>query len=372
MGTPPPTGVERHQNGSGSDASLPNPISNSANQPQETPYPPDQGDHPRPSSHISSEQPDQEPDNNNSQDNNINNFTPNSPEHGNNNLHDNPELQPDEVPVPDESSDELLCDLLVSVDDADKNVIGPDDKDVVWRAELEFSKDQLNAVCHQSHQPSEEELLFLATASKKQRTEVKLSTLDSAEKKELELAKAKEVNNWLQTGTVARMFRHELSPEQVLRCRWLYVWKPVTKPADQKANGGKSRVAKARLIVLEYQDPQLDSIPRDSPTLGRTSKMLIAQAIASMHWTLMSFDNKAAFLQGRTRENRVIAIEPVPEMVAAMDLKPNEVCRLVKSAYGLIDAPFLWFSQLDRTLRSLNFIPLPFDPCLYLYYHDQS
>ena len=100
--------------------------------------------------------------------------------------------------------------------------------------------------------------------------------------------------------------------------------------------------------------------------------MLIAQAIASMHWTLMSFDNKAAFLQGRTRENRVIAIEPVPEMVAAMDLKPNEVCRLVKSAYGLIDAPFLWFSQLDRTLRSLNFIPLPFGPCLYLYYHDQS
>ena len=109
-------------------------------------------------------------------------------------------------------------------------------------AELEFSRDQLNAVCHVSQQPSEEELVFLATASKKQRTEVKLSTLDSAEKKEFELAKTKEVNNWLQTGTVARMFRHELSPEQVLRCRWLYVWKPVTEPADQKANGGKSRV----------------------------------------------------------------------------------------------------------------------------------
>ena len=168
------------------------------------------------------------------------------------------------------------------------------------------------------------------------------------------------------------MFRHELSPEQVLRCRWLYVWKPVTEPADQKANGGKSRIAKARCIVLGYQGPQLDTIPRDSPTLGRTSKMLIAQVIASMHWTLMSFDIKPAFLQGRTQENRVIAIEPVPEMVAAMDLKPNEVCRLVKSAYGLIDAPFLWFTELDKTLRSLNFIPSPFDPCLYLYYHDES
>ena len=84
--------------------------------------------------------------------------------------------------------------------------------------------------------------------------------------------------------------------------------------------------------MLGYMDPQLDTIPRDSPTLGRTSKMLIAQVIASMQWTLMSFDIKAAFLQGKTQEDRVIAVEPVPEMVKAMNLKPNEVCKLVKSA----------------------------------------
>ena len=65
------------------------------------------------------------------------------------------------------------------------------------------------------------------------------------------------------------MFRHELSPSQILRCRWLYVWKPLTEIADQKANGGKMRKAKARLVVLGFQDPQLDTIPRDSPTLGR-------------------------------------------------------------------------------------------------------
>ena len=80
----------------------------------------------------------------------------------------------------------------------------------------------------------------------------------------------------------------------------------------------------------------------------------------------MSFDIKAAFLQGRTQEGREIAIEPVPEMVKAMDLKSSEVCKLIKLAYGLIDAPFLWFTELNNTLRSLNFIPSPFDPCLYL------
>ena len=89
-----------------------------------------------------------------------------------------------------------------------------------------------------------------------------------------------------------------------------------------------------------------------------------------MGWNLMSFDIKAAFLQGKTQEGRVIAVEPVPEMVSAMNLEPNEVCRLVKSAYGLIDAPFLWFTELDKTLRSLNFIPSPFDPCLYLLHKE--
>ena len=68
----------------------------------------------------------------------------------------------------------------------------------------------------------------------------------------------------------------------------------------------------------------------------------------------------------------MIAIDPVPEMSKAMGLKQNEVCRLVKSAYGLIDAPFLWFTELDKTLRSLNFVPSPFDPCLYLLYKEQS
>ena len=366
-----------HQNqNAGVDASLPNSQLDANSRNPEMPATTDHSDHQRSASNISSEQPDQEPDNN---PNNVpesptdNTHHENSPEsHNPDQVPDNSQLQPYEIPVPNHADDELLCDLLVCMEEASDGLIGPDGDNTVWRAELEFSESQLRAICQSASQPTEEEFLFLATASKKQRTEVKLCTLDAAERQEFEQAKAKEVNNWLQTGTVARMFRHELSPEQVLRCRWLYVWKPITEPTEQKSNGGKSRTAKARLIVLGYQDPQLDTIPRDSPTLGRTSKMLIAQVIASMHWTLMSFDIKAAFLQGRTQEDRVIAIEPVPEMVSAMDLKPNEVCRLVKSAYGLIDAPFLWYSELDRTLRSLNFIPSPFDPCLYLYYHDKT
>ena len=100
--------------------------------------------------------------------------------------------------------------------------------------------------------------------------------------------------------------------------------------------------------------------------MSRQSRMLILQLIASMQWDLFSFDVKAAFLQGSTQEGRTIAIEPTPELRKAMNLKENEVCQLAKSAYGLVDASFLWFKELDRTLRKLSFIPSPFDPTVYL------
>ena len=53
-----------------------------------------------------------------------------------------------------------------------------------------------------------------------------------------------------------------------------------------------------------------------------------------------------------------------------MNLKPGEVCKLEKSAYGLIDAPYLWHRELDRTLKELNFVPAPFDPCAYILYQS--
>ena len=193
--------------------------------------------HQRTISNASSDQPDQEPDNVNTP----HAHNPNSNNHINNS--NNPttqELEPHEVPIPDDSSDELLCDLLTCMDDDDPNEnLCPKGDTNVWRAELEFSKDQLESACQSHTCPTEEEFLFLATNTKKQRTEVKLSSLTPEERLEFESAKAKEVQNWLQTGTVEKMFRHELSPSQILRCRWLYVWKPLTEIADQQDHGGK-------------------------------------------------------------------------------------------------------------------------------------
>jgi hypothetical protein len=119
----------------------------------------------------------------------------------------------------------------------------------------------------------------------------------------------------------------------------LLVWKDrgedSKKPESTIEKSGsklQTHKPKARLVVLGYLDPNLTEVPRDSPTLGRQSKMLLLQLIVSHGWSLGSFDIKAAFLQGKPQDNRVMGLEPVPELAAAMKLQPQEVCKLDKSA----------------------------------------
>jgi hypothetical protein len=38
-------------------------------------------------------------------------------------------------------------------------------------------------------------------------------------------------------------------------------------------------------------------------------------------------------------------MEPPEEMRQKMKLKPDEIVRLLKGAYGRVDAPFLWFQE---------------------------
>ncbi len=124
--------------------------------------------------------------------------------------------------------------------------------------------------------------------------------------------------------------------------------------------------AKARLVILGFEDPQIDTLARDSPTLGRDSRMLLLQYAASSRWQIRSFDVQTAFLRGSRTDGRILGMEPPPEMRYMMKLKPWECCELQKSAYGLVNAPLLWYEELKGTLISLGFIVSPMDPCLFV------
>ena len=275
---------------------------------------------------------------------------------------------PEEIPIPDDTDDDLICEGLYC-QDVDNNVLEEFEQNIGWRCELFVTDDDVQQ-WKESDRP--EELAFLISASKRQRSEIRLSELSSSERAEFQRAKDAEVTNWLNTGTVQRMFRSQIAPEQVLRCRWVLTWKPIEESDRDPQNPSKTQKAKARLVVLGYLDPKITEIPRDSPTLNRHSKMLLLQLIASKSWTLRSFDVKAAFLQGRPQSDRILGLEPVPELATKMNLRPDEICRLAKSAYGLIDAPFLWFQALKDQLLLLGFEQSPFCPCTFILRHQKT
>ena len=48
-----------------------------------------------------------------------------------------------------------------------------------------------------------------------------------------------------------------------------------------------------------------------------------------------------------------------------MGLSDDQVCELLKSAYGLVNAPYLWYQELKESLLALGFQMSPLDPCLF-------
>ena len=288
--------------------------------------------------------------------------------------------QPDQEPEalsreitqsPDESTPQSPtdpADSFLTCSEEECALASSDDHPLAWRCEYDLSIP--NEYAKESPNPMEAWIL-LATNAKKQRTEVRLSELTPSEKEEFRAAKQAEVNNWIKTETLSVIMRDQIPADQILRCRWILTWKPLDV-ADGGADSQNSKQckAKARIVVLGYLDPHLEEIPRDSPTLGRSSRMVILQTIASHGWQLQSFDIKAAFLQGQPQKDRLILIDPVSELRDALNMKSNEIAKLQKGAYGLIDAPYLWYCALVQELTRLGMESCPFDPCVFVLRED--
>ena len=151
-----------------------------------------------------------------------------------------------QVPVPESSDDEFICQGLYS-QDVEPTLFVQDNFDhLSWRIEIEIGDKEI-AEWRGEEDPSD--MLFLATAAKRQRSEVKLAHLNSQEYAEFQVAKKAEIMNWLKTDTVCKMLRNQLSPEEVLRCRWVLTWKPIEE-SDRDPKNPKDKKAKARLVIL--------------------------------------------------------------------------------------------------------------------------
>ena len=261
------------------------------------------------------------------------------------------EPQPFEVPVPEWGSDGSGDDALFGDDICVEPVSG------VWEVllnDFDWDTQVAQAFCEE---PGMFEQIWLTTGEKRKRVEVNYRGLSASDRSLFDAAKQKEVKAWLDHGTVKKVTKGSLSPEQVMRCRWILTWKP-------PAAGCSERRAKARLVVLGFEDPGIQGIPNDAPTLSKDGRQLLLQQVSSRKWRLVNFDISTAFLKGEG-DGRSLGIHAPPELQKGLEMEEGDQCALTGGAYGRIDAPYLWYQAFRATLEELGFIACPLDGCLF-------
>ena len=126
----------------------------------------------------------------------------------------------------------------------------------------------------------------------------------------------------------------------------------------QTEDGGMK--TKARLVARGYEE-QLKA-RKDSPTCMTISTRMAISIISAIGWILNSMDVYAAFLQGK-KINRYVYITP-PKEAGQMGC----LWKLIKTVYGLCDAPRNWYMTLRLFLEEKGMVVSKYDPALFFKY----
>lgn len=135
------------------------------------------------------------------------------------------------------------------------------------------------------------------------------------------------------------------------------------KSADQD-DGSVKWTAKARLVLRGFEDPYVLTLDKAAPTASRLARQTLLALAEWLSWTIYCGDVRAAFLSGKNFTRELIVKLPA-DCAALLGVPPPCYMRMLKSAYGLSDAPLLWYEEADRRLKKGNWKRHALDKCGY-------
>ena len=188
--------------------------------------------------------------------------------------------------------------------------------------------------------------------------------LSPEEKKMFDEAKDKALMVWIENAAWKAVDAKEAAEGEVVPARFLQRWKKTSE--GQKAN--------ARVIIqgFKHKDVLEQQLETESPTLSRVGRMLIYTMTVHMRWKLFSADVKSAFMQADSIDEVTrIFVKPTSDMrrrlERLMGLKPHQILKATKPAFGDVRAPRQWYQTADGVMiGNLKFYRHALDRCVFL------
>ena len=160
-------------------------------------------------------------------------------------------------------------------------------------------------------------------------------------------AKEKELDNWDTFGTFTEV---QDIGQTTLRTNWILVRK----------DGVKARLC----IRGDLEDTE--DVRIDSPTVNKMNIKLFYLLALHFGWNIRTADVKAAFLQGSNIDRDVFVKPPKERRV------PGIIWKMLKRAYGFVDASRGFYLELERILVSLGCKVSQYDQAMYVYYNEND
>jgi hypothetical protein len=204
--------------------------------------------------------------------------------------------------------------------------------------------------------------IWMVNSKARKSAEVNIRKLNEEDRAQFEAAMRKELDSFLSSEAIQICSSAGIPPERIMKMKWIHSWKAVHDESGKET--GKK--AKSRLIIRGFEDPRLTTLPREAPTLSCLGRNLLLAETARRRFVLKTGDIRTAFLQGNKSELKEEVYGLPPEDVRlSLGMTPEQILRIAKAIYGLLNAPKKWYEALSEFLINDGWLIHSLDKCLF-------